>query len=241
MIYVLHIKTVDTENGWFPPSNSSGKIYVNARGWTSNPQDSKPTYDQAEHFLRILDKYVSLAVSNHYFLQWSKLNRSKTFLDKVTASDIAYTILVYGNTKKVWEKDLQIKASYKTDKERCNAMPHKIPKYHVGRGKHLKRFGDGWTDNGREYYQELLMICKELKSSDVWNTLQDHWKLYQKKHDTIDDNQVDKLREPEEECEASDKDDWQIEMPDGDEIDDIEEACVDDDSPPPKNRQRLSC
>jgi hypothetical protein len=47
--------------------------------------------------------------------------------------------------------------------------------------------------------------------------------------------------EPEEECEAGDEDDWQIEMPDGDEIDDIEEACVDDDSPPPRNRLRLSC
>jgi hypothetical protein len=41
----------DKENGWFPPSDSSGKIYVNARGWTSNPQDSKPMYGQAEHFL----------------------------------------------------------------------------------------------------------------------------------------------------------------------------------------------
>jgi hypothetical protein len=30
-------------------------------------------------------------------------------------------------------------------------------------------------------------------------------------------------------------------MTDGDEIDDIEEACVDDDSPPPRNRLRLSC
>ncbi len=29
-------------------------------------------------------------------------------------------------------------------------------------------------------------------------------------------------------------------MPDGDEIDDVEEVSVDDDSPPPKNRQRLS-
>jgi hypothetical protein len=28
----------------------------------------------------------------------------------------------------------------------------------------------------------LLRIFKELKSSDVWNTLQDHWHLYQKKH-----------------------------------------------------------
>ncbi len=99
MIYVFCINTDDKENGWFPPSYNSGQIYVNARGWTSNPQASKPTYDQAEHFLRFLDKYVSHAVGNHYFLQGSKSNRSKTFLDKVTASDIVYTILVYENTK----------------------------------------------------------------------------------------------------------------------------------------------
>ncbi len=84
------------------------------------------------------------------------------------------------------------------------------------------------------------MIFKELKSSDEWNTLQNHWELYQKKHDTRDDNQVEEFRELEEECEASDKDDWQIEMPDGDEIDDIEDASVDEDSPALKNRQRLS-
>jgi hypothetical protein len=35
---------------------------------------------------------------------------------------------------------------------------------------------------GQEPYQELLRIFKELKSSDVWNTLQDHWNLYQKKY-----------------------------------------------------------
>ncbi len=87
------------------------------------------------------------------------------------ASDIAYTILVYENTKEVWEEDLKIKASYKNDEERCNAMHHKKTKYNVGRGKRLERFGDGWTDNGREYYQEFLVIFKELKSSDVWNTL----------------------------------------------------------------------
>ncbi len=103
-----------------------------------------------------------------------KLNRSNFFLDKVTALDIAYTILVYENTKEVLEEEVQIKASYKNDEERRNAMYHKKPKYHKGRGKHLKRLGNGWTDNGREYYQELLMIFKELKSSDVWNILQDH-------------------------------------------------------------------
>jgi hypothetical protein len=124
-------------------------------------------------FQRFLDKYVSHAVGNHYFLQ-SKSNRSKTFLDKVTASDISYTILVYENTKEVWEEDVQIKASYKNDEERHNTTHHKKPKYRVGKGKHLKRFGDGWTDNGRVYYQNLLMIFKELKSSDVWNI---HFKI----------------------------------------------------------------
>ncbi len=84
----------------------------------------------------------------------------------------------------------------------------------------------------------MLRIFKEPKSSDVWDTLQDHWILYQKKHYARDDNQVEEFREPEEECEASDKDDWQIEMPDGDEIDDIEEASVDDDSPHPRNCNR---
>jgi hypothetical protein len=143
MIYVFHINTDDKENGWFPPSDNSGKIYVNTRGSTRNPQDSKSKYDQAQHFLRFLGKYVSHAVGNNYFLQWSKSNRSKSFLDKVTASGIAYTIVVYENTKEVWEEDLQIKASTRTDEERHNAMHHNKPKYHVGRGKHLRRFDDG--------------------------------------------------------------------------------------------------
>ncbi len=66
MICVFHINTDDNENGWFPLSNSSGKINVNDQEWTSNPQDSKPTY-QAEHFMQFLDKYVSHAVGNHSF------------------------------------------------------------------------------------------------------------------------------------------------------------------------------
>jgi hypothetical protein len=32
--------------------------------------------------------------------------------------------------------------------------------------------------------------------------------LYQKKHYPRDDNQVEEFREPEEECEVSDKNDW---------------------------------
>jgi hypothetical protein len=163
MIYVFHIDTDDKENGWFPPSDNSGKIYVNARGWTSNPQDLNPTYDQAEHFLWVLDKYISHAVGNCYFLQWSKLNRSKNFLDNVTASDIAYTILVYENTKKVWDEDLQIKASSRTDEERHNAM-HKKKQVSCRRGKASQKVWQ-WLD--KQWTRVLSRIAQDLQGTQV--------------------------------------------------------------------------
>jgi hypothetical protein len=83
MINVFHINTDYNENGWVPPSDNSKKIYANARGWTSNPQYSKPTYDQAEHFLQFLNKYGSHAVGNHYFLHGVNQIGAKFFLIKL--------------------------------------------------------------------------------------------------------------------------------------------------------------
>ena len=52
--------------------------------------------------------------------------------------------------------------------------------YHKGRGKHLKRYGDGWAEEGRKYYQELLKTFQDLKSSVFWDeSLQGYWNKYQ--------------------------------------------------------------
>jgi len=80
------------------------KFFVTIRKWTTDLQHAQPTED----FMRFLDKYVSCAVGNHHFMQWSKSNRTKNFLDKVTASDIAYTILVYENSNQVWKKNCRL-------------------------------------------------------------------------------------------------------------------------------------
>ncbi len=106
-----------------------------------------------------LEKYISHAVGNHYFLQWSKSNRSNTFLDKVTASDIAYTILVYENTKEVWEEDLQIKARDKTDKERCNATYNKKTQVSCRKGKASQKVWQ-WLD--RQWTRVLQRIAHDL-------------------------------------------------------------------------------
>jgi hypothetical protein len=52
-----------------------------------------------------------------------------------------------------------------------------------------------WLDRQwRRVLPRITHDLQELKSSDVWNTLQDHWKLYQKKHYARDDNQVEEFR-----------------------------------------------
>ncbi len=56
----------------------------------------------------------------------------------MTASDFAYTILVYENSKEVWEEEWHIKKSISDDIQRKQATRHKKPKYHEGRGKRLK-------------------------------------------------------------------------------------------------------
>ena len=65
-------------------------------------------------------------------------------MDEILALDIANTsILVYENSKEVWEEELLIKASAKTDEERKNVEQNHNPRYHKEKGKRLKRYGNG--------------------------------------------------------------------------------------------------
>jgi hypothetical protein len=117
--------TDDKDRGWAASSDDSEKIFTYTRLWACDPQDSTPTYGQAEHFLQFLDKYDSRAIGSHLFLQWSKSNCTKTFLDRVTASNIAYTILVYENSKEVWGEEWHIKKSISDDIQRKQTTRHK--------------------------------------------------------------------------------------------------------------------
>ena len=61
---------------------------------------------------------------------------------------------------------------------------------------------------------------------DVWKTLQDHWKLYQKKYWNKVDDQDENLSAQEEKCDESDEDDLNIDINDGDGNDDIPEETA---------------
>jgi hypothetical protein len=140
----------DKKNGWCAPGDCTGKVFVKIRELNRNHQDtSNLSYADVEHFLRFFDKYVSQAVGYNTYARWKKSHQTKTLLDKISALDIVYTILVYENSKDVWEEELIIKARAKRDEERKNAERCHNPRYHEGRGKRLKRYGDGWMDGRR--------------------------------------------------------------------------------------------
>jgi len=113
----------DKKNSWCAPSDCRGKVFVKIRELDSDTQDTSDlvTYDDTENFLRFLDKYVSRAVGHHTFARWKKSHQTKTLLDKISASDIAYTILVCENSKDVWEEEIMIKAQDKKDEEKKKA------------------------------------------------------------------------------------------------------------------------
>jgi hypothetical protein len=175
-------------------------------------------------------------VGHHTFARWKKSHQTKTLLDKISASDIAYTILVYENSKEVWEEEIMIKAQDKTEEEEKKAEQRQTPKYHEERGTRLKRYGDGWTEEGRKYYQELLKTFQDLKSSVFWDvSLQGYWNEYQVKHHgrtRVDyDNTESDIDEDEDEPEEN----WKVEADESES--DIDAGDVSDE----EDERRIRC
>jgi len=163
----------NNEGGWCPPSDNSGKICVTVRRWTTDLQHAQPTYDDLEDFMWFLDKYVSHAVGNHYFMQWSKSNRPKTFLNKVTASNVAYMILVYEISNEVWKEELQIRAISRTDDEKCTATREK--KQVSWRKGETSEEIRGWLD--RSWTGVLSTNCLGFFKTSSWVMYGIHYKI----------------------------------------------------------------
>ena len=89
-------------------------------------------YDTVEPFLYFLDKYTTIIVGGQRAMdKFYKDNRSKTLFDKITASDIAYSVLVYESAIEVWKEDIQKNLACKTTKEQKSFPQMAVLKYHV--------------------------------------------------------------------------------------------------------------
>ena len=104
-------------------------------------------------------------------------------MDRLTASDIAYSVLVYESAFDVWEEEINKNDTCKTHKEKRAFKSTATLKHHVKQGSRVALFQDGWKKDGKEYFHGLCSKYDELiKSEKVWENVRQHWETYTHKY-----------------------------------------------------------
>ena len=92
---------------------------------------------------------------------------------KLTPADVAYATLTYENKSAVWTEDL-------INKRDGTVIMQAEQKYHIKKGARVKKYCDGWTANGRDYYSVLTTQYKRLWDHQGFHaTLVTHWRRYE--------------------------------------------------------------
>ena len=116
----------------------------------------KVGYEDAESFLYFLDKYVTVMVGGtRAMAKYYKINYGKTLLDRLSLSDIAYSVLIYESAYDTWAKEITKIKRCVTIQEKKAFQHTAVLKYHVKRGTRIALLEDGWTNEGRAYYKSL--------------------------------------------------------------------------------------
>ena len=208
------------------------KLFKEQREWVPN-KITKPRYDETEGLLYFFDKYTTIVVGGtRAVCKYYKQNQGKLLLDKLSVSDIAYSIFVYESTYEIWKEEITKAKTCATaeQKKEFQSLSTAVLKYHVKRGTRLSMYQDGWTKDGQEYFKDLCREVEKLKqSAEQWNTLKIHWATYARKyHNTFTFQVEDNAAEPDEEESIDNDDGCLVSLPG--ERDDIEafEDIVDD-------------
>ncbi len=140
----------------------------------------KVGYEEAKLFLYFLDKYVTVMVGGtRAMAKYQKIKCGKTLLDRLSPSDIAYSVLIYKSAYDVWDKDIIKNKKCVTIQEKKAFQHTAVLKYHVKQGTRIALFQDQLTNEGRAYYKSLCTVFDTLKTLDkIWSLLQHHWKTY---------------------------------------------------------------
>ena len=80
-------------------TDEDGPILTNIWGWLLG--EELPEYEDVVEFLKFVHKYVIPICGTKNMRKWMKNNPDKTVITKVTATSIAYAVLVYESRYKV--------------------------------------------------------------------------------------------------------------------------------------------
>jgi len=183
MLFVVESADKNKHDGLMVEYDEDGEVLPSTRGWIASKK-LHPTYCEAEPLLYFLDKYTTIIIGGSKAMaEYNKTNKGKTLLDRVTVSDIAYSMLVYESSYDVWMEEI-VKNKTCTSREEKKEFKHvALNKYHAQRGARLGVYTDGWTNDGREHFNSLCDEIQDMmKAEELWSTLQLHWDAYVKKY-----------------------------------------------------------
>ena len=131
--------------------------------------------------MEFLAYYARLIHSNRYYRSVLLNNPGATFMDIITASDIACAITLVKNNLHVWTQQYE-NAKNENDKDKNNEVNKKKvktlkPLFTAGKGK-KRTFGNStWNDEGKEFFKETLEAWKPAfdKNDVQYRCLRRHW------------------------------------------------------------------
>ena len=174
-------------NKMFVYDNDNEQLFSEQRCWVKN-KVTTPNYADTEGLLYFFDKYTTIVIGRlRAVTKYYKQNRGKSLLDKLSISDIAYSIFVYESAHEVWKEEVVKASTCVTAEERKSFEHTAVNKYHVKRGTRLPVYQDGWTNEGYEYFKQLCRDVEAIKKNEqLWATLKIHWTMYSKRyHSTV--------------------------------------------------------
>ena len=136
--------------------------------------------------------FIGYYVGNTYGVRaintWTRENKGKTFLDKMTVDDVTYCVALLQNHEQVWEQDAEKARSDETKKlkyknymqivneeERAKYAPRN-PRFSAGAGVKQEFGKEIWNEDGRELYREIRRNwSRDMSDKNTWLWLEDIW------------------------------------------------------------------
>ena len=117
--------------------------YPRVRNWT-NTMGFKLAYEGAEPFLYFLDKYATVMVGvARSMTKYYKNYNGNTLLDRMTPSDIPYSVVVYESAHDIWKEEILKSETCHTIHEKKEFQHTASLKYHVKQGTKIALFQGG--------------------------------------------------------------------------------------------------
>lgn len=162
-------------------------------GWdalATNDGNDSPAVGQLCHLIYY---YASEVYGRTAIKRWLNANQDKSVLDNMTASDIAYAIIVFENYHPRWIDDIKAAREEESKKHEDDAKmnedeepPKKKQKtsemqlkYTKTQSKKMRYLEDGWNSEGRKRLEQLQrMFTKLLQNEVAWQVCKDGWDKY---------------------------------------------------------------